>query len=358
MARFQLQTKYTITLPAGELSSAGVREVMDYIYLQNLKTNEDWLALNPNWAGNVLPELGDGWQWTWIVQKGEFAGTLPKRIRNYYFKTHGIKCPDSFIEKIGNIARQHTDSNTVYRFEIVDEFDWQAGDYGDMGSCYWGGNAGARIMLRENGGMAICFMTDSGTGYARAWLVEIDDNLFVIFNGYGFERGAYATLTIARVFATFMTLTYKKIALDNSTGNTLYINSNAGYIIGTPEAIEGISDWDFEWDDMSAYSCYNCGRSLDEYEGYTGADDENYCENCFYEYFDRCERCDGTYNNEDIEYIESVHEHICRYCRADNFDLCNGCDEWILKRELHTHDDELYCWNCLNDVTSPPGWAE
>lgn len=359
MARFELHTQYTITLPAGELSDAGVRAVMQSITAVNFNAeNSEWRALNPNWANPYLPQLADSWQWAWVVQKGEYAGTLPKRIRNYYFKAHGIKCPDSFIQEIGNIARQHTNSNTVYRFEIVDEFDWQAGDFGDYGSCYWGGNAGARIMLKDNGGMAICFMTDSGTGYARAWLVEIDDNLFVIFNGYGFERGVYATLTITRVFATFMALTYKKIHLDNSYGSTLYINSGAGYIIGTPESIEGIDEWDFEWHDIDAYSCYSCGCGLDEYEGYTGADDETYCESCFYDRFDRCQHCDETHYQENIYYVEIDDTYLCRVCRARSYDRCKGCDEWFEKGTLHIHEMLGYCWDCLNDVTSPPGWAE
>src|SRR5690242_18500461 len=109
MARFQLRTQYTITLPAGEISSAGVRAVMDCINAVNFNTSDTWRDLNPEWNRPYLPDLAVGWQWTWVVQKGEFAGTLPKRIRNYYFKTHKIKCPDSFIEQIGNIARQHTD---------------------------------------------------------------------------------------------------------------------------------------------------------------------------------------------------------------------------------------------------------
>lgn len=358
MDSFKLYTKYTVTFPAGDLSSAGVRAVLDYINAVNFNTSDEWRALNPDWARPYLPELADSWQWSWIVQKGEFAGTLPKRIRNYYFKAHGIKCPDTFIQEIGNIARQHTASNTVYRFEIVDEFDWEAGDYGDSGSCYWGGNAGARLMLRENGGMAILFMTDSGTGYARAWLVHLGGNIYIIFNGYGFERGVYATLTIARVFATFLNLTYKKIELDNSTGSTLYINNNAGYIIGTPDAIADIDSWDFEWREEYAEICTNCGRMLDEYEGYTGADDEIYCEHCFAERFDHCEWCGNTYHRHEIEYIPSRQGYFCRHCRAANFDLCAGCGEWFWKRDMHRHEDHVYCWDCLNDMKSPPGWAE
>src|SRR5688572_6324743 len=202
MARFERYTRYSVTFPQGEISPSGSNQILDYIYAQSLQT-EAWKTLNPEAKATFLPVLPDDWQWTWIVQRGEYVGTLPKRIRSFYFKQHGIKCPDSFIEQIGNLARQHSDSQSYYTFEIVDQFDWEAGDFGDSGSCYWGGNAGARIMLNDNGGMAVCFFTDSGHGYARAWFVEIDTDLFIIFNGYGFGRGINATLTIARVLASF-----------------------------------------------------------------------------------------------------------------------------------------------------------
>lgn len=357
MARFQLYIRYTVVLPAGELSPEGTEAVNHFIVSQDVQKVE-WRSINPTWARPFLPPLPDDWQWAWVVQRGEYAGTLPKRIRSYYYKAHGIKCPDSFIEQIGNIARQHTAAEARYLFEIVNEFNWEAGDFGDYGSCYWGGNAGAREMLVENGGLAICFFTDSGAGYARAWLVEVDDDLFIIFNGYGFGRGVNATLTIARVFSTFTTLSYKKISLDNRTGSTLYINGDIGYIIGTPENIAQIDSWDFEWHDIYVDTCAACGTVVAEDDTYFGTDDMPYCYDCYVELFDRCESCEELHRSEDLYYVEAGDTYVCRVCRAREYDRCHSCNEWFEKGTLHIHQMYAYCWQCLNEETTPPDWAE
>lgn len=357
MTDFTINTRYIVTMPVGEISAEGVRLILDHIYSQLLQ-GETWKASNPTCEIHALPDLPDDWQWAWVINEGRYKGTLPKRIRNYYFKAHGIKCPDSFIEQLGNLARQHSESQTIYQFQIVDEFDWQAGDFGDYGSCYWDGNAGARLMLKENGGLAICFFTQSGMGYARAWLVEIGERLYIIFNGYGIERGVNATLTIARIFAQFLNVTYKKIGLDNYRGNSLYINGGIGYIIGMPESLADISEWDFGWDEMYADTCYSCGVMLDEYEVNYGADDQIYCEGCFYELFDHCEHCHEVYHRDNVDYIESSGQYLCRYCRAQTHDICTNCDEWYPKSDLHEHADALYCWDCLNDEIPPPICAE
>ena len=55
-----------------------------------------------------LPSLPNDWSWDWVVQKGQYAGTLPKRVNKFYRKEHGIKVTTEILSQIGNIANQHT----------------------------------------------------------------------------------------------------------------------------------------------------------------------------------------------------------------------------------------------------------
>lgn len=339
----ELYTRYTLTLPAGSISDTGIRLINDFIQFQSLK-GDDWKALNPDCPHNRLPALPDTWEWTWVVQRGEYAGTFPKRVANFYFKTYKIRVTQDFLQQLGNIARAHSAENVTYTFEFVDSFDWNAGDFGDHGSCYWGGNSGAREMLKANSALAIRFYNADDKGIARAWLFEAEDNLYIVWNGYGFP--GYATLKIARIVATFLNLSYKKISLSNHTrtGGTLYINSGIGYAVGTSEAIDSLDSYDFEWADINEYECYNCGDGLTEDETYTGADGETYCLDCFYNRFDTCYECGETHWHEDLIYIGDYD--YCEECAERLFICCDNCGEYVLPEQITNTPEGDLCENC------------
>lgn len=337
----QLNTRFTITTPAGTISDTGMREIVRLIGAQNLKT-EGWKSINPDATRASLPPLPETWEWVWVVNRGEYAGTMAKRVRNYYRREHGIRCPDGFIEDVGNIARLHSSYNSTYTFEFVDTFNWRSGDFGDQGSCFWGSNSGAREMLKENGALAIRFYED-GKGIARAWVVELQTSLFVVFNGYGFVQ---PTLTITRVLAQHLSATYKRIPLTNNgyDGGTLWINGGIGYLVGSVEALETIDAYDFEWYDYNTTTCENCGRSITEDAAYYAPDDNPYCEDCYYRRFDDCYHCGYTYDRDYITYVDG--DAVCDACLHDLYVVCDNCGEYVHQNHAVRRKKGVYCQNC------------
>lgn len=339
----ELNVRFSYSAPEGAISDAGVGLIIQHIAGQRLNTG-DWAKLNPDNKIIYLPALPIDWSWLWLVNKGDYVGTMPKRVGKYYYKHYGLKCPPAFLSEIGNIARQHSQENMVYTFEFVAQFDWQAGDFGDGGSCYWGDHYNAREYLQDGGGLAVRFYTPDGKGMARAWVMPVKDDIVIVFNGYGFNHG---TITIARVLAGFWGMSYKKISLSNNgtTTGTIYINGGSGYVVGHVQDIDSISRFDLGVDVPFETNCYSCNTGLHEDDTYW-AFDEPYCEQCFYESYDYCERCGETHHKDDLIYTDDC-VMLCKYCIDRTHAQCEGCFDYFPHDELTvTKDDHVYCTNC------------
>jgi len=344
---FTLYTRYTLTTAQGNISEAGIRDIEIFLRSQKLQESEEWKALNPENTKEWLPYLPNNWQWVWIVERGEYAGTMPKRIAKYYFKEHGLKFPQSQLAALGQLARSHSSETKTYTFELANQIDWQDGDFGDGGSCWWGSYSGSRVMWDANNGLSIRFYDESGDGYARAWVMEIDTELYTVMNGYGLS-----TLQITRIFAQFTGLTYKQIHLHNSASSSLWINGSMGYIVGKFEVINEIESHDFDMEGEDAYTCHSCGRLIDENDRFVGADDNDYCEGCYYEIFDSCEHCGSTHYREDLTYVESAEYDVCEWCLEHNYDLCDKCEEYHRNHQLTHVGEKQYCADCLSDLNT------
>lgn len=235
---FQLNRRYTVELPVGTISPTGIDLIGKFLEAQNMEDSQ-WQAKNPGRTGRYIPDLPDNWQYVWLVESGEsYKGTFPKRVASFYRKQFGIKCPDVFTREIGNIARQYSNDESIFHFDVVDTIDWYAGDFGDSGSCYWGGMESSRYALESGGGMAIRFFNEDGDGYARAWMVKARTDVYVIFNGYGFYN--HATMQIARIFATFLGTDYKDVRFDSD----VYLNGDA-FVVGETNEIERFNYFDY-----------------------------------------------------------------------------------------------------------------
>ncbi len=347
----ELHRHFTLTTPEGTISTTGIQQIVSLIQNQN-RQNAAWMALETvmpihSW----LPALPEIWQWTWLVQSGEYIGTFPKRVAHYYYKAHGIKCPLEFISQIGNLARMHSAARFTYEFDFVDRFDWEDGDFGDGGSCYWADRARARVMLIDHGALAIRFFDTQGKGYGRAWIARIDDSLKIVFNGYGFAGNA--TLTAARVLASFLDLSYRRIYLSNNgiESGTLWINGSLGYAVGKAEVIDQIERYDLEWED-DALTCENCGRAVHEDDVYYGPDDLPYCERCFYDHFETCSLCGAVCDQEDILTVED--EYLCQRCLERHCVNCDNCGQYVFARNaVYAEKEEAhYCQECAPDDES------
>lgn len=346
---FELNVRYTFVIDNNSISSSGIQAIQDYIRQQEMSSAE-WQVLNPDCKVGVLTVLPTDWRWQWLVtdKTAGFVGTFPKRVRAYYYKTFQIKCPESFVAEIGNLARQHTGNGEQYTFDMVSRFDWNAGDFGDRGSCYWGSNWSARDMLSENNGRAIRFFDESGKGYGRAWFVEIDINLYIVWNGYGMKGDS--TLKIARIFSLYLKLEYKEISLTNNYGSTLYINGERGFVVGNADAIESIDEYDFDWYDPEIERCYNCGEAIHHDDVYYGADDMPYCESCYDSLFTSCDECGNAHSQYDVRWIESTSTYVCDWCYNRKYTHCPRCNEDFRKRDMVTIGTQQFCQNCTTEL--------
>lgn len=343
----EFNKRIKLTTPAGMISIAGIDAIRTFIFHQNLETDE-WKAVNPEATFPRLPSLPEDWNWTWIVQRGTYAGTMPKRISSYYHKVHSLKCPPAFLTAVGNLARQHSLDNTAYDFEFVDHFDWQAGEFGDHGSCLWGSRETAKDIMLANGCKAVRFYDANGNGQGRAWFYTIQPDLHVVWGGYGFL--ADATLTIARVLALHLALTYKRISLTNNEddGGLVWINAGRGYLIGFPDVLKLYDRYDLGWETNEDH-CHDCGRALDEDDTYIGADDEMYCQRCYDESFDDCAHCGRSEFRDNTTYIDGMGA-VCDTCLDRHYVRCETCEEWIVNDDSVVHQDEYYCRDCFSKL--------
>ncbi|MEL6526838.1 MAG: hypothetical protein AAFQ07_14135, partial [Chloroflexota bacterium] len=128
---YEFGKRYTVNMPQGMISSAGIKAIADFINAQRL-THDAWKARNPDEKRAFLAPLPDDWDYRWVVTgRGEYVGTFPKRVSNYYWQTFNIRTPQAFVQDIGQIARRHSEDNATYTIDFTDKLDWDAGDYGD-----------------------------------------------------------------------------------------------------------------------------------------------------------------------------------------------------------------------------------
>jgi hypothetical protein len=340
---FELNRIYTLKMAQGVISQTGINLLIALIGRQDLQ-DDAWKSINPNSALSYLPPLPYEWDWLWVVRKGVYAGTMPKRVSRYYHKIHGLNCPTAFLEQIGNTARSHSESNVKYAFEFTDTFDWNAGDFGDYGSCYFGGRSEAREILADNGGLAIRFYR-MGKGFARAWVVPIEDGMHIIFNGYGLQ-----TLEVARIFSQFVNAAYKRIDLSNwgVDDGTLWINGGTGYVIGATEAIEPIADYDFQWGEDETRRCESCGDAVNEDDVQISPDGDYYCQNCFDDRFGSCCHCGETHYHDDLHYADDCD--YCEYFLDRLFTYCEECNEYVRNERMTEVNGNWYCEDCAVDI--------
>ena len=343
-----LNQKIEFSLPDGTISDEGIRLIVQYIQTREV-FSEEWKNLNPDTTLNYLPPLPDNWVWEWLVRgKGEYVGTFPKRASKYYWQEHKLKCPTSFVQELGNRAKQHSSEHKAYTFDFVSQFNWGAGDFGDAHSCFWTDRKAARKTLAENEGLAIRFF-EGDKGYARAWIMPIGDNRYVLFNGYG--HAGNPTLICARVMATWLGLGYKRIGLSNygSTGGTMFINGQIGYVIGTAEQTGEIDEYDLQLDCEDCITCENCEDDISEDDTYFAPNGETYCRDCFYDIYDYCAHCDETYYRDDMSYVDGVGD-VCERCLDRRYSYCERCGEYHAHEDVIEVEGETYCDHCAERI--------
>lgn len=311
-----------------------------------------------------LPMDEGEWSWQWMLPKGQFAGALPKRIAAYYFKVHNIKIPPALLAVIGETAKANIARGENFTLDFTDVFDWQDGDFGDSGSCFWRDRRGARLGLQDEGGIAVRFFekidklsekqreyraarenrltpldSEGWVGLARAWCLPAHERRNgghmpdVVFNGYGFSGNA--TLTIARLVATMFGMDYKKVFLTNDGEIHGYFWINGG----SSAAADG-----------HGYGDTGIGYSI----GPAGElEPHDMFDLCIPRWKWKCASCNATSEDAgDMYLIPNAHDHDisarrCRRCWGREYTYCAQCDQSVPLVGATVIDGSRYCDACV-----------
>ena len=384
--------RFRLELPQDLISEEGIAEVNEYlrgVYYDRWRELRNDLGEFEVWLNRDFPR-------DWVVGKGPYVGTFPKRVTNWLFKERQIKATSEVISSIGNIARKHTNSHKDFEFDFADEFRWRAGAFGDSGSCYWSGNDDARYMLEHYDARAIRFFepgTDKGIG--RAWLARLTDHsdvlgeaaqetdrygryvrtkpqidrsqVVVMFNAYG----KFETVRVARMLATFLSVSYKTVEVLNGgrSDGKLWINhyrdgihgGGRGFLLGLPENIDPVDFVDlnytrYERPRMPDWNCRACSAELFDGDDNvrTGEDGYVYCEGCFSERFADCDHCTSSVLHDDTftVYVGTQHteQYWCSACTLADAARCADCDNTHTDAQMRLGlDGYRYCEECYDE---------
>lgn len=279
-----------------------------------------------------LPRPPDDWDWRANVPKGEYSGSFVKRYRKWLHKerTQWLSNFNNDVAgQIGSVIGQHV--GREYHFKFDNQFTWNAGRYGDGGSCYFTSGGCRSFMpknLRENGANAILFVKPCGKGIGRALIIPhpSEKEQAVIINAYGLT-----ILQSVRILSQFCGLSYRQVIAENygQWDGDFYINNGAGFVIA--ENVEdysedGDTEIDFKWDIENCHKCCRCECSVDE-EDEIVIDDEIYCRDCV----SFCEDCEEYTTEETTNVYDSRgrERYVCEACAENNYRSCPCCDRLI-----------------------------
>ena len=373
--------KITITLPVNMISDDGIKIFNEWIDAKN------------------LPETPPGWDWIWVAKNGPYVGTFPKRYSNYVYKYCGIRMSPSDLSNMGNMIAAHTSKTSEYIIDFTDSFDWEAGDFGDGGSCFWEhSRKGVRTAIYNAGGIAIrfwkqykpfeeeacsdcaevkrynrrstsrcnkCFRKAYSNklvkelskkyggmyGYARAWFlpyIRNSQDRGVVFNGYS-SGGAHTeiqTLGIVRVISHFLGLSYKKVDFYNSErdGGFVYINNGIGYLLGGASNIDSINEVAINME----LRCWQCKTKISGLGLHCFVDTKRtYCPDCGDKLLCVCSLClKYVPKNEAKRVLGRV---LCTTCESRAIKTCIVCKERFSYVDLR----RVRCDRCIREGRTP-----
>lgn len=226
-------------------------------------------------------ELPDWWPNDLIVRKGDYCGSLGKRLKKF-LHSEKIKADDQGIGYITNkVAQNYATHELKYWVDFTQRFDWCAGQFGDDDSCFWGCRSNALPMLQRAGAWAIRFYEEDFqySGCGRAWIVPSEHaNECVVFNFYGPDKiGLWNAGRL--VSETLGHPDYQRVELynnaDDNNDDTIWVNGNRGIYCGN----HGSSPYYMEIEEF--FICSECGGRFTDMEDrrYDG-DDGIVCISC------------------------------------------------------------------------------
>lgn len=346
--------------------------------------------------------IQDSWEWDWVINKGNYKGTLPKRISHYAHVEYGVDLSPAILTTIGTLARSHSSLRKEYYVDLTQNIDWDNGDFGDYGSCFWGGRPHALQILHDNHAFALrywrpitsfskaeieaahnsnnhcehsrgelCRRCRSLTvwslgrrhenhmiGMGRTWLGERDGNI-LLWNTYG----EFQTITSARILATMFGLSYKLIELDNGERDDgeLWINSGNGYVVGAPDKIDNLERVDLNWRRLIIMLCESCHQREHHFNEFTRVNDSPYCPACLAP--KKCPICKKEEQKFLLRRIETARAtrryiRICGNC-FELMERCLGCahmfhPKYMKRLTAYGEPSHLVCKTCFDEYPTCP----
>jgi hypothetical protein len=245
-APLENDTRTTVSLPAGVISSEGIEAIAQYLrdFTNTLPYGDEREHL---WQlAYQLEDLGDKWQ----TREGNFT----KRLSRFAYKTFGLKVAPEVISQVGCIAREHSTA-VDFEIEVTRNLNLPREEFAHDGSCWWTDYATSRCSLKSNGGFGLRTFGEDRWGYkhvkGRAWVMPLRENedtgrlvptfetlepdAFIVFNGYGDLQGYVA----ARIVSHMAGMTYRKVGFEN---DPMYVNNDTGYLVAREEIAERYTD--------------------------------------------------------------------------------------------------------------------
>lgn len=251
------------------------------------------------------------------VYKADNGMKIIKRVERYIKNNVGkvFAFDDDMKKAINNEQKL---KRREYLYDVVEEFDWDAGDFGDTRSCFWAGMAYSKKTLRDLGVKALRFYNSNGGGCARAWIAQVkhigngecmtsdEGEEYITFNAYGYTPSEVAH--IAREILKKKNVLQVELKLPEST----YVNKNSAYLITNSDDFKCYKHIVGKESDFS--KCEECGAAMFKEEN-------TVCYKCRHA---NCKIC-GT-----EEERENVIEDKCRCCRA-LIGKCKICEDYVVK---------------------------
>ena len=323
-----------------------------------------------------------------ISEQQILKGKLAKRFRKL-LHIQGWKIDDKALADMGEFFSRIVPTTTEsVVFSFTQKLTWRDGDFGDSGSCYWGGYSHARTdVIPANDGGAILFwnsdefdaavkelgeekllgmkrqeLLQNVSGIGRAWILPCDSLPYVdddesagnhlIFNLYSRSHNVRKE-TLPSLLADTFDTPCQKISLESSANETgaIYLNGD-GYAIGWNPSY--CINFDMEGADDFGKTCDNCGCHINDDQSFYVEGHGEFCEDCYCDRFSTCECCSESCENDEMAEVETGRdypEYWCEHCRDRRATLCSDCGTY--HSDSNSPCTEIYntgeyvCSNCL-----------
>lgn len=274
--------------------------------------------------------------------KRKVRGSLPKRLAQFLRLRREINLDKNTLSKVGEYLRRNMENLKGSAFDVVSEFDWDAGDFGDDGSCFWEDRSGARALLQDHGGLAFrvwdAIDKETWQGVARMWVLPKRGLGLVCFNAYGCRLE-----TLTNALAKILRHNSYRISVTNrgEVSGLLYLNDGGtAIVLGTKPPPKKHLDFDldttpYEGDEGYDY-CNGCEQRFYTEELWSAPDYNAYCQECWSMRFFDCD-CGRTGEASDSGIVD--YEQRCSRC-LESCTYCEGCGMYHSEPHVEGGEDD------------------